>query len=95
MTTTDTGTTVATTGTVDLVLLHPDATHARFIHHADDRASETVLIVPRADWEELGCPVQIRVTTEVQCRRCGCTDSEACDGGCSWFEVGLCSRCAA
>jgi ParB/RepB/Spo0J family partition protein len=31
---------------------------------------------------------------EVQaCRECGCTDEEACEGGCSWVEADLCSAC--
>lgn len=28
------------------------------------------------------------------CRRCGCVDSKACEGGCWWVEADLCSRCA-
>lgn len=28
-----------------------------------------------------------------QCRVCGCTDIRACEGGCIWAEVDLCSRC--
>lgn len=28
------------------------------------------------------------------CRECGCTDDQACDGGCEWVEDDLCSRCA-
>ena len=29
------------------------------------------------------------------CRTCGCTDDEACEGGCSWTSTPhLCSRCA-
>ena len=28
------------------------------------------------------------------CRGCGCTDAQACPGGCWWAEVDLCSRCA-
>jgi len=31
--------------------------------------------------------------TGVTCRECGCTDEEPCEGGCSWVEEGLCSRC--
>jgi hypothetical protein len=27
------------------------------------------------------------------CRVCGCTDDHACEGGCSWVEIDLCSRC--
>ncbi|WP_449240565.1 hypothetical protein [Desulfoscipio gibsoniae] len=28
------------------------------------------------------------------CRVCGCTDDNACPGGCWWVEPDLCSRCA-
>lgn len=27
------------------------------------------------------------------CRECGCTDDAPCEGGCSWVEEDLCSRC--
>jgi hypothetical protein len=27
------------------------------------------------------------------CQKCGCTDARACEGGCSWVEDDLCSRC--
>ena len=30
-----------------------------------------------------------------KCRVCGCTDDQACEGGCSWAEPDLCSKCAA
>lgn len=30
---------------------------------------------------------------EQKCRVCGCTDSNACEGGCYWVEPDLCSRC--
>lgn len=29
-----------------------------------------------------------------RCRECGCRDDAACDGGCWWVELDLCSRCA-
>jgi hypothetical protein len=29
----------------------------------------------------------------MQCRVCGCTDLQACPGGCIWAAPGLCSRC--
>jgi len=29
------------------------------------------------------------------CRRCGCTEDKACEGGCSWAYPDVCSRCAA
>jgi hypothetical protein len=28
------------------------------------------------------------------CRKCGCTEYDACEGGCSWAEEDLCSACA-
>jgi hypothetical protein len=31
---------------------------------------------------------------EQKCRVCGCTDNNACEGGCSWVEDDLCSKCA-
>lgn len=30
---------------------------------------------------------------DVACRVCGCTQERACEGGCSWAEVDLCSAC--
>ena len=32
--------------------------------------------------------------TEQKCRVCGCTDNQACPGGCAWVETDLCSACA-
>lgn len=29
-----------------------------------------------------------------RCRVCGCTDEEACPGGCIWAAPDLCSKCA-
>lgn len=34
------------------------------------------------------------VDTLGRCRVCGCTETQACEGGCSWVEEDLCSRCA-
>ncbi len=28
-----------------------------------------------------------------RCRVCGCTEEEACPGGCHWLIPGLCSQC--
>jgi hypothetical protein len=30
---------------------------------------------------------------EMKCRICGCTDDQACPGGCYWVDDDLCSRC--
>lgn len=34
------------------------------------------------------------VDPELACSVCGCTNTNACAGGCSWTLPGLCSRCA-
>ena len=31
---------------------------------------------------------------EYQCDGCGCTDDDACPGGCSWIAPNVCSNCA-
>lgn len=35
----------------------------------------------------------VRLSITPACRVCGCTDDEACEGGCHWVEPGLCSAC--
>jgi hypothetical protein len=32
-------------------------------------------------------------TTVRACRRCGCTDDDACPGGCAWVSADECSAC--
>lgn len=81
-----------TTGIVDVQLDRTDATVARFTNNDGD---PIVFILPLTGWATLGRPLKLRLTTEVRCQVCGCTDSEACLGGCSWSEPGLCSGCAA
>jgi hypothetical protein len=45
-------------------------------------------------------PEEFRPKRDSICVRCGCTDSQACEGGCSWAVVdrnvhqGICSNCA-
>lgn len=36
----------------------------------------------------------IAAAAEMRCAVCGCSDSQACRGGCIWASDGLCSRCA-
>jgi hypothetical protein len=38
--------------------------------------------------------VERAARTGVICRECGCSEYDACEGGCSWAKPGLCSRCA-
>lgn len=37
--------------------------------------------------------VELRHTVRT-CSTCGCTQTRACQGGCSWIDFDLCSRCA-
>jgi hypothetical protein len=58
----------------------------------DDDALDTLAIVAnRLRLEVDG----YRTEKLVACRCCGCTDDNACDGGCEWVpgEPDLCSRC--
>lgn len=50
------------------------------------------------DLELAGLRRDDRAAGDRTCIMCGCTDSHACPGGCSWTErgpdgTGLCSRC--
>jgi len=36
---------------------------------------------------------QNKIEEEKKCRVCGCTDNQACQGGCYWVEEYLCSQC--
>lgn len=47
-----------------------------------------------------GVDVKAFMVAEASCRKCGCTEAKACEGGCSWAEQpdpktrkGLCSSC--
>lgn len=40
-----------------------------------------------------GKSVRITVEDLQVCRSCGCTEDNACDGGCSWITPDLCSAC--
>ena len=50
-------------------------------------------------WVEVNVVEGAGLVREATCIRCGCTDSKACEGGCSWLWVdrkigrGLCSQC--
>lgn len=45
---------------------------------------------------QLGIEVGNDPTAEIKCIRCGCTETLACQGGCSWVSTSppICSRCA-
>lgn len=48
----------------------------------------------RGKWECWQKYFKERVDAEQVCRVCGCTQNNACPGGCSWVEPDLCSDCA-
>ena len=37
--------------------------------------------------------VKVESLEERKCRLCGCTQNNACEGGCYWVEIDLCSKC--
>lgn len=45
-------------------------------------------------WQGLRKEILSIVDNEPVCRICGCTQNNACDGGCYWAEEDLCSSCA-
>lgn len=57
------------------------------LHHAlrRERAALRMRDIYRSRLEELD---------GTSCRACGCTENNACDGGCTWAEEDLCSRCS-
>lgn len=54
-----------------------------------ERGSNEITIKSSPAW----CPKKIKSSNQ-KCRVCGCTDEHACDGGCYWASVNLCSKCA-
>lgn len=42
----------------------------------------------------LGLFSGLDIDETLRCRRCGCTNANACSEGCFWMRPGLCSRCA-
>lgn len=48
----------------------------------------------RPPWQRWQEYIAERVSGEPVCRVCGCTQYNACPGGCFWVEDDLCSRCA-
>lgn len=55
---------------------------------------ERRVTTPERERELLAKGKRPKKSTPGTCRGCGCTDAEACDGGCEWVEPDLCSACA-
>lgn len=52
------------------------------------------MLIPNPDQAESDRQARIAAGVEEVCRMCGCSDTMACRGGCTWVEPGLCSKCA-
>jgi hypothetical protein len=68
-----------------------DAAHDLFVlagaeHHARELAM---------NFGDLKAALDEARKARTVCKGCGCTDSNACPGGCSWATRDLCSRCKA
>lgn len=65
---------------------------ARCVNRKDERAAEIVIGTIR---DHLNDERPAKTSCAInRCRVCGCTDDNACPGGCSWVEPDLCSKCA-
>jgi hypothetical protein len=75
----------ATIGSRDLLIIELD----KQAHHDDGQASGVEDVDDDTAWNG---------GMEATCHVCGCTDNEACDGGCVWVSnslgIDLCSTCA-
>lgn len=84
------------------VVLLFDGTHFAAISYGHTKASCARVgalldrIVELINFGELPNPVEVEVEDERACVRCGCTQSRACPGGCSWIPglKDVCSACA-
>lgn len=74
------------------------ANHARtLVNEAPAYSAEDFgfdLLIPNPDQAEADRQARIAAGEEEVCRVCGCSDTMACPGGCTWVEPGLCSKCA-
>lgn len=59
-----------------------------------DMTLEQVNAMIGAAWMMGARVVMNTIATRQPCRICGCWELEACEDGCSWAEVGLCTACA-
>lgn len=88
--------TVTTTASIDVQVQagNPGGEVLLINESACDDLGPIRMALPHALWVGMGTPNTLRLTIETRCDGCGCTDSEACLGSCSWAAPGLCSGCA-
>jgi hypothetical protein len=72
-------------GDLDDCVMDTEETYDECIHLCEPDPDED-----ERDFDDLGMP---GFDEEPSCRVCGCTQSQACAGGCIWAEPNLCSRC--
>ncbi|WP_158811223.1 hypothetical protein [Beijerinckia sp. L45] len=69
-------------------------------HEAANQATEQLLdafvaMVPRDDMLAPNGQPRIPQNLGLVCERCGCTENDACEDGCSWVTDCVCRSCAA
>lgn len=64
--------------------MHPD-----WVRSLHDQCQDASVPFYFKQWGEFIVPED----SAESCRVCGCTWNNACEGGCSWVEPGLCSNC--
>ena len=97
------GTWVAIHGFLCLALRHPGtggipsrALVEEFVAKLGAALVDAQLLTP----EELAEAEDVEIREGPECVRCGCSQDDACEGGCSWDEqfatqgIPVCSRCA-
>jgi hypothetical protein len=65
-----------------------DAGDSALLDHLHTLVGEAIPEVLEAE------PLPVPSLIGLVCRRCGCTEHDACVHGCSWVEDNLCSACA-
>jgi hypothetical protein len=61
---------------------------------ADDADEEVIVRQAEAALASGSLTFDLAVSAlDAVCRVCGCTEEEACEGGCAWAEPDLCTAC--
>ena len=89
-------------GRVYIPLLHLDIDGRQVATKVRDRTNppfNTRVVKPYACSECAALTIDPKVHNEAHdgpaCEGCGCTEDNACEGGCHWVAPGLCSQCDA
>ncbi len=83
------------TGFDDVALASERAVEASIdAAHAEMEACVDAHVYQEQMYDQDGKPL-VPSVVGMFCRRCGCSQYGACDGGCDWAEPYLCTACAA